>query len=53
MSVAQLTGGAKYFLGSEILAKRDFFGPIKDTGIFWGHKKHRYFLEYCIFHKLK
>ena len=27
------------FLGSEILAKSDFFGSIKDAGIFFGSQK--------------
>ena len=41
-----MTGGPKDFLGSDISAKRDFFGSMKDaeiflgrennTGIFWG-----------------
>ena len=32
------------FLGhSEILAKSDFFGPLKDAGIFWGCEKKRDF----------
>ena len=29
-------GNPKDFLGSDILAKRDFFGSMKDAGIFWG-----------------
>ena len=33
-------GTSKWFLGSEILAKRDFFGSMKDTGIFLGHEKN-------------
>ena len=28
-------GGPKDFFGSDILAKRDFFGSMKDAGIFW------------------
>ena len=32
-------GVTRDFLGSEILAKRDFFGSVKDTGIFWVPKK--------------
>ena len=31
---------AKGFFGSEVLAKRDFFGSMKDTGIFLGHEKN-------------
>ena len=36
-----MTGGGspRDFFGSEILAKRDFLGSMKDTGIFWGRKK--------------
>ena len=30
--------------GFEILAKRDFYGSVKDTGIFLGNKKNRDFL---------
>ena len=38
-------GGLREFFGSEILAKSDFFGSIKDAGIFLGHeKKQRDFL---------
>ena len=33
----KLQGGG----GSEILAKSDFFGSMKDAGIFWGCKKNR------------
>ena len=29
-------GGPKDFFGSDILAKRDFFGSMKDAGIFLG-----------------
>ena len=36
-------GRRKDFFGSEILAKKDFFVSMKDTSIFWGHKKHRDF----------
>ena len=34
-------GGSKCFFGSEILAKIDFFGSMKDTGrdLFWGREK--------------
>ena len=34
-----MIGGPSDFLGSEILAKGDFFGSMKDTRIFWGHEK--------------
>ena len=33
------TEGLSDFLGSEILAKSDFFGSMKDAGIFWGREK--------------
>ena len=32
-------GGPSDFLGSEILAKSDFFGSTKDAGIFLGREK--------------
>ena len=32
-------GGTRDFFGSEILTQRDFFGSMKDTGIFLGRKK--------------
>ena len=32
---------------------RDFFGSMKDAGIFWGHKNNRDFFGYCIFHQHK
>ena len=32
-------GGWRDVFGSEILAKRDLFGSMKDAGIFLGHKK--------------
>ena len=32
-------GGLSDFLGSEILAKSDFFGSMKDVGIFLAKKK--------------
>ena len=32
-------GGPSDFLGSEILAKSDFFGSMKDAGIFLGREK--------------
>ena len=32
-------GGPSDFCGSEILAKGDFFGSIKDAGIFLGREK--------------
>ena len=35
-----LGGGVRgIFLGFEILAKSDFFGSMKDAGIFWVAKK--------------
>ena len=34
-------GGPSDFLGSEIVAKSDFFGSMKDAGIFWVAKKSR------------
>ena len=46
-------GGSEEFFWSEILAKRYFFGSMKDAGIFGSPKKHRDFLGYCTFHKLK
>ena len=41
-----MTGGegSEGFFGSDILAKRDFFGS---------RKRHRDFFGYCIFHQLK
>ena len=37
-----MTGGSEgYFLGSDILAKRDFFGSMKDAGIFLGRENNR------------
>ena len=33
-------GGASDFFGSEILAQSDFFGSMKDAGIFLGHKNN-------------
>ena len=39
---------------SEMLAKKDFLGSVKDVGNFWGHKERdRYFLGYCTFPQLK
>ena len=38
-------GDQSDFFGSEILAKRDFFGSRKDTGIFWVMKKNSDFLD--------
>ena len=32
-------GGPSDFFGSEILAKGDFLGSMKDAGIFWGREK--------------
>ena len=34
-------GGPKDFSGSDVLAKRDFFGSMKDAGIFLGHENNR------------
>ena len=34
-------GGQKDFFGSDILAKRDFLGSMKDAGIFLGHENNR------------
>ena len=34
-------GGPSDFFGSEIVAKSDLFGSMKEAGIFWGHKKNR------------
>ena len=49
-----MTGGPRDFFGSDILAKKDFFGSMKDAGIFFGSREqHRDFFEYCIFHQLK
>ena len=36
-----LTEGSEGIFGSEILAKRDFFGSVKDAGNFWVAKKSR------------
>ena len=33
-------GGPKDFFGSDILAKRDSFGSMKDAGIFWGRENN-------------
>ena len=33
--------GLSDFFGSEILAKSDFFGSMKDAGIFWVAKNNR------------
>ena len=33
-------GGPKDFFGSDILAKRDFLGSMKDAGIFWGRENN-------------
>ena len=46
-------GGSEGFFGSEILAKRDIFESMKDTGIFWVVKKTQGFFGYCTFHQLK
>ena len=34
-------GGPKDFFGSDISAKRDFFGSIRDAGIFLGRENNR------------
>ena len=34
-------GGSKDFFGSDILAKKDFFGSMKDAGIFLGGENNR------------
>ena len=34
-------GGPKDFSGSDILAKRDFLGSMKDAGIFLGRENNR------------
>ena len=40
-------GGPSDFFGSEILAKRDVLGSMKDAGIILGReKKQRFFLGY-------
>ena len=36
-----MTGGPSDFFGSEILAKSDFLGSMKDAGIFLGHKREQ------------
>ena len=36
-----MTGGSEGFFGSDILAKRDFFGSMKDAGIFLGRENNR------------
>ena len=47
-------GGPKDFFGSDILAKRDFFGSMKDAGIFLDRENNTgIFFGYCIFHQLK
>ena len=39
-SLILMTGGPKDFFGSDILAKRDFFGSMKDPGIFLGRENN-------------
>ena len=46
-------GGGGYFFGSDILTKRDFFGPMKHAGIFLGRENNMDFFGYCISHLLK
>ena len=49
-----MTGGSEGFIGSDILAKRDFFGSMKDAGIFLGRENNTGILGgYFIFHQLK
>ena len=48
-----LTGVFEGFFGAEILAKRDSFGFVKDTGILLGREKTQDFLGYCTFHQFK
>ena len=36
-----MTGGPSDFFGSEILAQSNFFGFMKDAGVFLGRKKNR------------
>ena len=45
-------GSPEVFLGSVILAKRDFFGSMKYTHIrvFWGHEKTQGFFWYFTLH---
>ena len=38
--ILMMEGCPKDFCGSEILAKRDFLGSMKDAGIFMGLEKH-------------
>ena len=45
-------GGSKDFFGSDILAKKDFFGSMKDAGIFLGGENNRG-IFFGIFHQLK
>ena len=35
-----MTGSPRDFFGSDILVKRDFFGSMKDAGIFWGRENN-------------
>ena len=42
-------GVPKDFLGSEILAKRDFFGSMKDAGIFLVYEKTEIFWGFVSF----
>ena len=47
-------GVRRNFFGSDISAKRDFFGSMKDAGNFLGRENDRgIFWGYCIFHELK
>ena len=46
-------GGPKDFFGSDILAKKDFFGSMKDADFFGSWKQQRDVFGYCIFDQLK
>ena len=41
--------GSKGYFWSELLAKRDFFGSMKEAGIFWGCKKTGIFFGIVLF----
>ena len=34
-------GGPSDFFGSEVMAQSNFFGSMKDAGIFWGREENR------------
>ena len=46
-------GGPKDFFGSDILAKRDFFGSMKDAAIFLGRENNTGIFLGIFFHQLK